>query len=62
MAAMKIPFTLGVVGHFGLAVRAPKKSAKLLRLNADYSMKSAFIHASIGSERDRTWPNGPSRR
>ena len=25
---MKTPFTLGVVGHFGLAVRAPKKSAK----------------------------------
>ena len=25
---MKIPFTLGVVGHFGLAVRDPAKSAK----------------------------------
>jgi catechol 2,3-dioxygenase-like lactoylglutathione lyase family enzyme len=25
---MRIPFTLGVVGHFGLAVRDPKKSAK----------------------------------
>jgi catechol 2,3-dioxygenase-like lactoylglutathione lyase family enzyme len=25
---MKIPFTLGVVGHFGLAVRSPKRSAK----------------------------------
>jgi len=25
---MKAPFTLGVVGHFGLAVRHPKKSAK----------------------------------
>ena len=25
---MKVPFTLGVVGHFGLAVRHPKKSAK----------------------------------
>jgi catechol 2,3-dioxygenase-like lactoylglutathione lyase family enzyme len=25
---MKTPFTLGVVGHFGLAVRDPKKSAK----------------------------------
>lgn len=25
---MKTPFTVGVVGHFGLAVRAPKKSAK----------------------------------
>jgi catechol 2,3-dioxygenase-like lactoylglutathione lyase family enzyme len=27
---MKTPFTLGVVGHFGLAVRDPKKSAKWL--------------------------------
>jgi catechol 2,3-dioxygenase-like lactoylglutathione lyase family enzyme len=26
--AMKIPFTVGPVGHFGLAVRKPKKSAK----------------------------------
>jgi catechol 2,3-dioxygenase-like lactoylglutathione lyase family enzyme len=25
---MKAPFTLGLVGHFGLAVRDPKKSAK----------------------------------
>jgi hypothetical protein len=25
---MKPPFTLGVVGHFGLAVHDPKKSAK----------------------------------
>jgi catechol 2,3-dioxygenase-like lactoylglutathione lyase family enzyme len=25
---MKVPFTLGVVGHFGLAVRNPKRSAK----------------------------------
>jgi catechol 2,3-dioxygenase-like lactoylglutathione lyase family enzyme len=24
----KVPFTLGVVGHFGLAVRDPKESAK----------------------------------
>src|SRR3954447_12533225 len=24
----KIPFTVGVVGHFGLAVRNPKRSAK----------------------------------
>jgi len=24
----EVPFTLGVVGHFGLAVRDPKKSAK----------------------------------
>src|SRR5437588_10397846 len=25
---MKVPFTLGEVGHFGLAVRDPKKSAQ----------------------------------
>jgi catechol 2,3-dioxygenase-like lactoylglutathione lyase family enzyme len=25
---MKVPFTLGEIGHFGLAVRDPKKSAK----------------------------------
>jgi catechol 2,3-dioxygenase-like lactoylglutathione lyase family enzyme len=25
---MKVPFTVGVVGHFGLAVSNPKKSAK----------------------------------
>jgi len=25
---MKTPFVLGVVGHFGLAVRNPKKSAR----------------------------------
>jgi catechol 2,3-dioxygenase-like lactoylglutathione lyase family enzyme len=25
---MKVPFSLGVVGHFGLAVRDPRKSAK----------------------------------
>jgi catechol 2,3-dioxygenase-like lactoylglutathione lyase family enzyme len=29
MAAMKTPFTVGVVGHFGLAVRDLRKSAKL---------------------------------
>ena len=25
---MKVPFTIGTVGHFGLAVRDPRKSAK----------------------------------
>ena len=28
MIQMKVPFTLGEVGHFGLAVRDPEKSAK----------------------------------
>lgn len=25
---MKVPFTLGVVGHFGLAVKSPRRSAR----------------------------------
>ena len=25
---MKVPFTIGTVGHFGLAVRDPRRSAK----------------------------------
>jgi len=28
MSARKVPFTVGVVGHFGLAVDNPRKSAK----------------------------------
>ena len=28
VTAMKVPFTLGTVGHFGLAVRDPRRSAK----------------------------------
>ena len=32
MKSSKIPFTLGTVGHFGLAVRNPKKSAKWFEL------------------------------
>jgi catechol 2,3-dioxygenase-like lactoylglutathione lyase family enzyme len=28
MLIMKVPFTIGVVGHFGLAVKSPKRSAK----------------------------------
>jgi catechol 2,3-dioxygenase-like lactoylglutathione lyase family enzyme len=28
MLNMKVPFTIGVVGHFGLAVKSPKRSAK----------------------------------
>ena len=28
VAAMKVPFTIGTVGHFGLAVRDPRRSAK----------------------------------
>jgi hypothetical protein len=32
---MKPPFTLGVVGHFGLAVRDPKKSAQWFQAAVD---------------------------
>jgi hypothetical protein len=28
VAAMKVPFTLDTVGHFGLAVRDPRRSAQ----------------------------------
>ena len=28
LSIVKVPFTVGVVGHFGLAVRDPRKSAK----------------------------------
>jgi catechol 2,3-dioxygenase-like lactoylglutathione lyase family enzyme len=28
---MRLPFTIGVVGHFGLAVRSPKRSAEWFR-------------------------------
>src|SRR5208282_6892388 len=28
VTSMKVPFTLGTVGHFGLAVTSPKRSAK----------------------------------
>jgi catechol 2,3-dioxygenase-like lactoylglutathione lyase family enzyme len=28
MLFMKVPFIIGVVGHFGLAVKSPKRSAK----------------------------------
>ena len=41
---MKSPFTLGVVGHFGLAVRDPKKSARwfqrVLGLGKEFEFES----------------------
>ena len=41
---MKVPFTLGEVGHFGLAVRDPKKSAKwferVLGLRKEFEFES----------------------
>ena len=38
---MKIPFNLGVVGHFGLAVRNPKQSAKWFE--RVLGLKKAFV-------------------
>jgi len=39
---MKTPFTLGVVGHFGLAVRDPKKSAKWFRRSLGLTKQFEF--------------------
>ena len=47
----EVPFTLGVVGHFGLAVRDPKKSAKwfelALGLNKEFEFGSGV---AIGND------------
>ena len=43
---MKVPFTLGVVGHFGLAVRDPKKSAqwwqRVIGLRKEFEFKNGI--------------------
>ena|SRR6266436_6377467 len=43
---MKVPFKLGVVGHFGLAVRDPKKSAdwfqRVLGLRKEFEFESGI--------------------
>jgi catechol 2,3-dioxygenase-like lactoylglutathione lyase family enzyme len=43
---MKAPFTLGVVGHFGLAVRDPKKSAlwfqRVLGLRKEFEFENGI--------------------
>ena len=48
---MKIPFTLGVVGHFGLAVRDPKKSARwfqrVLGLRKEFEFENGI---AVGNE------------
>jgi catechol 2,3-dioxygenase-like lactoylglutathione lyase family enzyme len=50
-ALMKVPFTLGVVGHFGLAVRDPKESAKwfqrVLGLRKEFEFKNGV---AIGND------------
>ena len=42
---MKVPFTLGVVGHFGLAVRNPRESAK-------------WFHRVLGLRKEFEFENG----
>lgn len=48
---MKVPFTLGVVGHFGLAVRDPEKSAawfaRVLGLRKEFQFDGGV---AIGNE------------
>jgi catechol 2,3-dioxygenase-like lactoylglutathione lyase family enzyme len=48
---MKIPFKLGVVGHFGLAVRDPKKSAgwfeRVLGLRKEFAFENGI---AIGND------------
>ncbi len=51
MSTRKPPFTLGVVGHFGLAVRDPKKSAKwfsrVLGLGKEFEFEGGI---AVGNE------------
>ena len=47
----KAPFTLGVVGHFGLAVRDPKKSAKWFESALGLKKEFEFGHGvAIGND------------
>src|ERR1044072_2400923 len=50
---MKVPFTLGEVGHFGLAVRDPKKSAqwfeRALGLRKEFDFGSGV---AVGNDND----------
>ena len=47
----KIPFTLGAVGHFGLAVRSPKRSAKWFERALGLKKQFAFEGGiAIGNE------------
>jgi catechol 2,3-dioxygenase-like lactoylglutathione lyase family enzyme len=39
---MKMPFTVGVVGHFGLAVRDPKRSAKWFERSLGFKKQFEF--------------------
>ena len=47
----KVPFALGVVGHFGLAVRDPKKSAKWFERVLGLSQEFAFENGvAVGND------------
>jgi catechol 2,3-dioxygenase-like lactoylglutathione lyase family enzyme len=50
-STMKVPFTLGVIGHFGLAVRDPKKSAqwfqRVLGLRKEFEFENGI---AIGND------------
>lgn len=39
---MKIPFTVGTVGHFGLSVKSPKKSAKWFEKTLGFQKQFEF--------------------
>jgi hypothetical protein len=60
---MKAPFTLGVVGHFGLAVRNPKKSAqwfqRALRLRKELEFDDSV---AVGNDNVRSFYSKVSRR
>ena len=61
---MKVPFTLGTVGHFGLAVRDPKKSARwferVLGLHEEFEFDSGIAvgndHVTIALFRAKPAP------
>ena len=47
----KVPFALGVVGHFGLAVRDPKKSAKWFERMLGLKQEFAFENGvAVGND------------
>ncbi|MGI8437551.1 MAG: VOC family protein [Chthoniobacterales bacterium] len=62
--ATKVPFTVGVVGHFGLAVRDPKKSAqwfeRALGLEKQFTFEDGVAigndHVTIALHRGRPAP------
>ena len=48
---MKVPFTIGEVGHFGLAVRNPKRSAKWFERALGLKKEFEFDHGvAIGNK------------